>query len=266
MAESSKPKFEKKVDRKLGDEWADWDGSVEISAETDGRVFIGVAVAAISLILGLTALFGWSIYPRLNQLGQYLGPLFNYLYIALAAILMTWLSLFIWGAVTKRPFVSGLIVVPKLVNWLLAISIYVGRAFGISRDRLVNSFLKLHNLFLNSDPRRVKPERLLIMLPRCLTKEMNQRLRQIRDKHGIKLTTAGGGGEARRKIKELRPGLIIAVACERDLLLGFIDVNPHIPVVGFPNIRPCGPCKDTEVDLQQIEAAVLNHLIPVPAE
>lgn len=262
MAEPNKANSQKGIDRKLGDEWADWDGSVEISAETDGRVFIGVAGGAIFLILGVTALLGWSIYPRLDQMGHYLGPIFNYIYIALAAILISWLSLFIWGALTKRPFISGLILIPKLVNLLLALTIYIGKLFGISRDRLVNSFLKLHNLFLNSDPRRVKPKRLLIMLPRCLTKEMNQALRQLRDKYGIKLMTAGGGGEARRKIKELRPGLIIAVACERDLLLGFIDVNPHIPVIGFPNIRPCGPCKNTEVDLQQIEAAVCNHLIP----
>ncbi len=260
MADAEKMKSEQKVDRKLGDEWSDWDGTVEISAETDGRVFIGVAVGAIFFILGITALFGWSIYPRLNQMGHYLGPIFNYFYMILAGILISWLLLFLWGALTKRPFISGLILIPKLVNWLLAITIYIGKLFGVSRDRLVNSFLKLHNLFLSTDPHRVKPERLLIMLPRCLSKEMNQKMRQIRDRHGIKLTTAGGGGEARRKIREIRPGLIIAVACERDLLLGFIDVNPHIPVIGFPNIRPCGPCKDTEVDLSQIETAVLSHL------
>ena len=252
-----------KKDRKLGDEWADWDGTIKkyVSTDTDPRVFIGLSFATIAIILGLTALFGWLIYPRLDQLGSIFGRLFNIGYYALAAILLIWLVLFVWGALTKKPFLSGLIIVPKLVNLLLDISIKIGRVFGISRDRLVNSFMKLHNLFLDSDPRRVPPDRLLVLLPRCLTREMNKSLRQIRDKYGIIMATAEGGGEARNKIKETRPGLIIAVACERDLLTGFIDVNPHIPVIGFPNIRPCGPCKDTEVDLVSIEETVKKHLI-----
>jgi hypothetical protein len=82
----------------------------------------------------------------------------------------------------------------------------------------------------------------------------------MRDRYGFSLATAGGGTEARRKIQETRPSLIIAIACERDLLSGFIDVNPHIPVIGFPNYRPLGPCKDTQVDLEMIEEAVKKHL------
>lgn len=247
--------------RRLGDEWADWDGRIdETSADTDGRVFIGVSLATIVVILGLTALFGWLIYPRLRQIGDFLGTIFNVLYFSLAAVLVGWLLLFIWGAITKHPFLSGLIIVPKLVNLLLEISIWIGKVFGISRDRLVNSFLKLHNLFLSSDPRRVPPEKMLLLMPRCLTRENNVALRHMRDRYGFELAAAGGGGEARRKIREIRPSLIIAIACERDLLTGFTDVNPHIPVIGFPNYRPCGPCKNTEVNLDQIEAAVKRHL------
>lgn len=247
--------------RKLGDEWADWNGRVEeTSADTDGRVFIGLAIAAIAVILGVTALFGWLIYPRLNQIGTVAGRVFNGFYFTLVAILLLWLLLFVWGAVTKRPFLSALIVVPKLVNLLLDITMRIGHLLGISSDRLFNSFLKIHNLIISSDPKKVQPEKLLLLLPRCLTREMNSSLRQMRDRYGFLLASAGGGGEARRKISELRPGLIIAVACERDLLTGFTDVNPHIPLVCFPNIRPCGPCKDTEVDLIGIEAAIRRHL------
>ncbi len=265
MAEDHAPQRDTTHDRRrLGDEWADWDGRVgEASTDTDGRVFIGVSLATIVVILGLTALFGWLIYPRLNQIGHFLGTVFNVLYFSLAAVLVGWLLLFIWGSVTKRPFLSTFIIVPKLVNLLLEISIWVGKPFGISRDRLVNSFLKLHNLFINSDPRRVSPDKMLMLMPRCLTRDNNVALRRMRDRYGFELAAAGGGGEARRKIRELRPSLIIAIACERDLLTGFIDVNPHIPVIGFPNYRPCGPCKNTEVDLNQIEAAVKRHLVQV---
>lgn len=251
-----------KEKRRLGDEWADWDGRVDnISADTDGRVFIGVAMATIAVILGLTALLGWLIYPRLDQIGALARTSFTAVYGLLAVILVVWLVLFIWGAASKRPFFSTLIVVPKLVNLLLEISIGIGKIFGLSRDRLVNSFLKLHNIFINSDPRRVSPDKMLVLMPRCLSRENNIALRKMRDRYGFILGVAGGGGEARRKIRETRPALIIAIACERDLLTGFVDVNPHIRVIGFPNYRPCGPCKNTEVNLGDIEDTVKRHLV-----
>jgi hypothetical protein len=248
--------------RRLGDEWADWDGQVEnLSTDTDGRVFIGVAIATIVAILGLTALLGWLIYPRLDQIGAIARTTFTAVYGLLALVLLVWLVLFIWGAASTRPFFSTLIIVPKLVNLLLEISIGIGKLFGLSRDRLVNSFLKLHNIFINSDPRRVQPDKMLVLMPRCLTRDNNIALRRMRDRYGFILGAAGGGGEARRKIRETRPALIIAIACERDLLTGFVDVNPHIPVIGFPNYRPCGPCKNTEVNLGDIESTVKRHLV-----
>ena len=249
-------------DRKLGDEWVDWDGRPgDVSADTDGRVFVGLAMATMAFILGLTALFGWLVHPRISQIGHIFWTIVSISYFAGAALLILWLVLFIWVALAKRPFLSTLILVPKLVNLLLGFTLRVGRMLGVPRDRLFNSFLKLHNLILDRDPRKVQPEKMLVLLPRCLTKEMNAALRRMRDRYGFMMTAAGGGGEARRKIWELRPGLVIAVACERDLLTGFIEVNPHIPVIGFPNIRPCGPCKNTEVDLTQIENTIKHHLI-----
>lgn len=250
-----------KIDRRLGEEWVDWDGQVESSTDADPRIFIGISIGTIVVILGITALFIWLIYPRLIQMSSMAGPIINISYFTFATILFSWLILFIWGSLTKRPFLSGLIVVPKLVNLLLDIAIKIGKVFGVSRDRLVNSFLKLHNLFIDSDPQRVPTDKIMLLLPRCLSKEMFRALKLMRESYGFIITTAGGGSEARNKIRKLRPGLIIAVACERDLLTGFIDVNPHIPVIGYPNIRPCGPCKNTEVDLQTIEDTVKRHSV-----
>ncbi len=262
MSDVDEQKEQPGSDRRLGEEWFDWDGHTDaVSADTDGRVFIGLAFATIIVILGGTALFAWLISPRLLQIGPGVRLGFDILCFALAGFFILWLLLFIWGALTKRPFFSGFIIIPKLVNFLLESTIRVGGLFGVNRDRLFNSFLKLHNLIVNSDPRKVRPDRMLVILPRCLTREMNAAIRAMRDHYGFVLTAAGGGTEARKKIREVRPGLIIAVACERDLLTGFIDVNPHIPVIGFPNIRPCGPCKDTEVDLTEIENTVKRHLV-----
>ena len=176
-----------------------------------------------------------------------------------SGILLLWLISFITMAVFHRP-ITRLVIIPYLVNKLLSIVLTVGMIMGISKDRLTNSFLKVHNLFLGSGPVKTSPDNLLLLTPRCLTRENNKKLRELRDKYGFQMATAGGGSEARNKIRQARPKLIIAIACERDLMSGFKDVNTHIPVIGFPNSRPEGPCKNTCVDLTKIEKTINNCL------
>ena len=50
------------------------------------------------------------------------------------------------------------------------------------------------------------------------------------------------------------------MACERDLLSGIQDICNQIPIIGIPNIRPEGPCKNTTIDLNEFEKAVHTFL------
>lgn len=257
---SEKSPETKKPDRRLGDEWVDWDGRLPESTEADYRVFLGMAVAATVLIILGATLFWWLIYPRLELLGAAVARIVTATVLTFCGALIIWLLLFVFSVVTRRPITRRLII-PQLVNRLLAIVLAIGRILGISRDRMTNSFMKVHNLFLGKKPVKTESERLLVLLPRCLTKDNNKQLRQMRDRYQIKMFTVGGGTEARKKIHEVRPKMIIAVACERDLLSGFKEVNTQIPVIGFPNHRPEGPCKNTCVDLDEIEQTIKNCLI-----
>jgi hypothetical protein len=251
---------QKKADRKLGDEWLDWDGkSAPESSEAGYRVFLGAAVVSILALILAAALFLWLIYPRLVATGYMVARGFSILFLVFCGILILWLILFVLSALTRWPSTRW-IIIPYLVNRLLSLVIAIGRLLGISKDRLTNSFLKIHNMILGEGSIRTEPERLLILAPRCLTKENNIRLRELRDRYHFQMATAGGGSEARLKIREIRPRVIIAIACERDLISGFKEVNPYIPVIGFPNRRPEGPCKNTCVDLERIEEAIKNCL------
>ena len=78
-------------------------------------------------------------------------------------------------------------------------------------------------------------------------------------KYGVHLAVATGGTLARQVVKKIRPHAILAIACERDLTSGIQDVFP-IPVVGVLNERPHGPCCNTLVDLNKVEAAIKNFL------
>lgn len=250
----------KVADRKLGDEWEDWDGSATpASTESNSRLFMGLAVLAIAGLIASVGLFLWLISPRLSQLGPALPRVFAIAFVCFAGVLLVWVLLFAWSAFTHRPL-TRLIVVPRLINRLLSLVIGMGKLLGVSPDRLTNSFLKIHNLFVSAVPALIPPERLLILAPRCLTRDNNIRLRRLRDEFGFHMAVCDGGAVARQKIRAVKPELILAIACERDLISGFKEINPFVPVIGFPNWRPEGPCKNTCIDLSSIEQTVRRCL------
>jgi hypothetical protein len=139
---------------------------------------------------------------------------------------------------------------------LLSKSLWFGEKFGISRDRVGNSFIKAHNLMLKSHAGEVKSDTLLVLLPRCLDKETRQQVAERANGRAVQIVTAGGGEEARKAIRQYRPSLILAVACERDLISGIRDVARKIPVLAVPNKRPEGPCKNTHLCLTDLDEAM----------
>jgi hypothetical protein len=48
---------------------------------------------------------------------------------------------------------------------------------------------------------------------------------------------------------------VVAIACEKELQEGMGGVFPK-PGLGIINIRPHGPCTDTDVDLEEVEEAI----------
>jgi hypothetical protein len=125
---------------------------------------------------------------------------------------------------------------------------------GISRDRIGHSFIRVSNLLVNHP---AGDGQVLALLPRCLTRELKERTKEICDAYpDVVAYTAPGGSVARKIIRETKPRAIVAVACERDLISGIQDIAPKIPVIGIPNSRPNGPCRDTRIDLVEFESAL----------
>ncbi len=72
----------------------------------------------------------------------------------------------------------------------------------------------------------------------------------------VQIVTAAGGEEARNAIRQYRPSLILAVACERDLISGIRDVAEKVHILAIPNMRPEGPCKNTHLSLDAFDDAL----------
>jgi hypothetical protein len=259
MESGSNSKEKTQRDRKLGDEWLDWDGSVGSTAPVRKGMFVGVAAVAVTFLICTSHLAVWLVEPRLISISPLLYTIVKWGAWVFTVVVLMWLLLFALASLAGSSFMSGVLIFPHPVNWLLSIALRIGGIMGISKDKLVNSFLRIHNILLPGQ-RVVAPEELLVLLPRCLTREANSFLRSLRDRYGFAMATADGGQEARKKIREVCPRAIVAIACERDLLSGFVEVNPRIPVVGLPNLRPEGPCKNTDVNRAELESLIRKLL------
>lgn len=145
---------------------------------------------------------------------------------------------------------------------------------SIDKNSIRRVFSDLNNriVFLQAKP--LKKEDILMITPHCLqlstcthkvTGEINNckmcgmcnidGLLRLSNEYGVKLIVVTGGTLARKIIMDNRPKGIIAIACERDLTHGILDIK-NIPVIGIKNDRPNGPCFNTKVDLERVEEAI----------
>ena len=166
------------------------------------------------------------------------------------------------------------------IKLFLPLMTLVGKMCGIPKDRVRSSFVKVNNDLVSSPGKQFKPQELLLLMPHCLqrstckmrlTYSINNckrcgkcpidNLLGLSEHYGIHLAVATGGTIARRIVIQRRPKLILAVACERDLASGIQDTYP-LPVFGVMNVRPNGPCLDTNVSLSALEGAIRQFMDP----
>lgn len=241
--------------------------------------FLGFCWLSYVLSVGLGFLV---FYTVLGALVHYLGDPLDLF--GMAIVRIVWIAialpLFLVGAglsLITLTAVSGIDLLyphnrPSItVTYLFPVAVFFAQLFGVKRNTLRVSFVKVNNALTIAQRKRITANRILVLLPHCLQVDICNRkitndiencvrcgrcpvakLRDMADRYGIKIQVVNGGTLARRRVAEFRPDGIVAVACERDLTLGIQDVYP-IPVYGVINDRPNGPCYNTEVDLQLVE-------------
>ncbi len=254
-----KEQLEVRKDRKLGDEWTDWNGNMDPNSLVinEKRTTFLVLASVVLFLFILVLLIGWyMVQPRIEGLSSGVAIFMRYTLIGL-------ITCFIISTAIESVllFMFNRSVVPykwvqKFFLALLPKTIWLGSKFGINRDRVGNSFIKVHNLIAKSFARRLNADRLLILLPRCLKKEARSLVLNRVNGGNVNVCTVAGGEEAREMIRRHHPTMILAIACERDLMSGLRDVAERIPVLAIPNRRPEGPCKNTDFALAELEEAL----------
>src|SRR5207244_4061423 len=128
----------------------------------------------------------------------------------------------------------------------------MSRAFG-KRDWVEHAAIDVYNTLAKRRGRTVGKGELLVLIPRCLSKQALDGVLAIAGRYEVPVFVATRGQLARRVIRERRPRAVVAVACERDMMTGLRDVAGKLPVLGLTMRLPNGPCRDAMLDLETME-------------
>lgn len=244
-------------DRVLGDEWLDWNKEEAGEEIREGkRTFLLLSLVVLVFLVLLAFLFWYLVLPRFQLYGRASAAAMTIAIAAVVAFFITWYVLLFAIILSKSNYLkvclnSG----NNLFIMLFPLVMKLARAVGISKDRLSHSFIKVSNKLVRGAS--IKGP-VLVLFPRCLNRDLKSRLKEICAEYPhVMVHTAPGGHEARRIIQKISPDAIVAVACERDLVSGIQDIAPRIPVIGIPNTRPVGPCKNTRIDVEEFRSALV---------
>jgi len=256
MSDTARPQLIRiEVDRRLGHEWDEWDGKPlpnQGNYDSPPALFFRWSAAGLAAALGIVAAGLYLLGPRIGLL---VPALPTWLWLALgsaAGLAWLWWILIVASYASHRSLLPAGLAERGPFLRLMSVTSKVADRFG-RRDWVENAAVKVYNALAVVRAKAVGKGELLLLVPRCLSKQSIDGVLALSGKYEVPVFVATRGQLARRVIKERRPRAIVAVACERDMVSGLHDVAGRVPVLGLTMTLPAGPCKDAGLDLEQLE-------------
>lgn len=244
--------------------------------ESKKRLYIGLLAGSLLFILILTGLVWFLVINRDIILSQ----IILIVLVALAVILFLILGISILAIVImiiRSKTIPSLENITFLANELLfPLTLFIGKILGIKKERILSSYIAVNNYLIRAKDTYIPSSKIMILLPHCLqdsdckikiTNDINNckncgkckigELKELAIKYNADIRVVTGGTLARKHITDLRPEGVVAVACERDLSVGIHDTG-LLPVIGVLNCRPNGPCYNTDVNIIEVENAIIT--------
>src|SRR5256712_9450272 len=195
------------TDRRLGREWDEWDGKpLHGNGDFSARPGLFFQRGALTLVVGFGAAGAlvFLLAPRLESLHALLPTL---LWLALgAAAGLCWL----WFGLLLLSFYGGTVLLPEQLLErgpylrLMSLTSYLARVLG-KRDWVEHAAIDVYNSLAERRQRGVGKGELLVLIPRCLSKQALDGVLAIAGRYEVPVFVATRGQLARRGIRERRP-------------------------------------------------------------
>jgi hypothetical protein len=246
--------------------------------KSEKRTFIFLLLLTCVALVGIASLLYWVPYVGFANIYHRLPAIMAIVFASIVIFLIGGGLTLVFTIIRGRNLFFNRRIRGVVIRFLFPLLILVGKLVGKSKDQVRRAFITINNQLVLAEARRVRPEKLLILLPHCLQNhECDVRITgnvenckacgkcniknlvKLSQKYHVSISVATGGSVARRIVVEKKPDMIIGVACERELTTGIQDTYP-MPVYGILNDRPFGPCYDTDVDLELVEKGMITFL------
>jgi uncharacterized protein len=254
-------------------------GTKETNAPPRKRLFISLMGFTCLIVVGLIFLAWWVPNRGLANIHPRLPHIVGIAVVVLSGVAIMGTGLLVLTTALGKDIFFTRFMRLVVIKFLLPMIELVGRGLGLDKDSIRQSFIAMNNSLVISQRQKVRPDRILVLLPHCIqlfdceikvTGDIKKCVQcgrcdikglvGIGRKYHVDISVATGGTLARKVIVEKRPKLVLAVACERDLTSGIKDCYP-LPVIGILNNRPFGPCFNTTVDTAKIDDALSQVII-----
>jgi uncharacterized protein len=254
------------------------DERITLEIRPQKRIFVGLLVFTCVILLVLIFLLWYVPTVGLRNIHPSLPLIFSFGLVLLVFLMLSGGLLLVFTIVRGKDIFLSHKLRGLVAKVLFPFMILMGKVVGISKERVRQSFVELNNHLIRSNSHRVRPDKLLILLPHCIQNfdceiKITGNIRnckgcgkceikdliELSDQYHLKIAVATGGTLARRIVLENRPEAIVAVACEVDLTTGIQDAYP-IPVIGILNERPNGPCINTKADIEKVKKAIIDFI------
>jgi hypothetical protein len=243
------------VDRRLGHEWDEWDGTPlpnQGNFDTAASRFFTWSLVALLTAAAAVSTTLYLLSPRLGGIAPALPSTLWWGVAAIGCAAALWWLLIGASYLSSRAILPGFAAERGLFLRVMSGTSRVAGWFG-QRDRVENAAVKVYNRLALARIRGVAAGELLLLVPRCLSRATLDRVLEAAGRRDVPVFVATRGQLARRVIRERRPRAVVAVACERDMVTGLHDVAGRVPVLGLTMTLPAGPCKDAELDHATLE-------------
>ncbi|SES66069.1 hypothetical protein SAMN05660297_00135 [Natronincola peptidivorans] len=249
-----------------------------IAKENSTRMLITLLIVMLTIVIIAASLIFWFTAK---------GNALLYQFIFLSSIILLFiLSISIAITIFAMKLLWYNKKVPSFIKIIMETFIHIsypfinilGKILKYDKNTIRRAYTQLNNQLVLSGDYSLQGKEILVLTPHCIqisscphkiTNNINNCKRcgickvdsliELQQKYGIHFKIVTGGTLARKIILELKPRAIIAIACERDLLSGLMDVK-RIPILAIVNQRPEGPCVNTQVDIVEVEHAILHFI------
>lgn len=249
--------------------------------EAELKIFVGFFVGITALLICIILFALWLVFTFSSYDQSVTVPFIVIFSCFFIVSPLSWISFeLIIELYVGQTIINPLKIRSAIIRFSLPMVELFVRVIKGPIEPMRRSFIAINNLLLLKAKLSYKPHEVLVLAPHCaqasccklrLTYNNDNCARcgkcpigsllELRDQTGVKVLSATGGTMARRIIKEVRPKMIVGIACERDLVEGIHDIPSFFPVYGFLNECPNGPCVDTLINISNLKQ-VLKKFIP----